>query len=48
MAFVGILEQIISRKLPKEYEYHTVPAPWMVILLLKILAKLGAADQKYV
>ena len=43
---LSILDQVIGRKLPTEYEYHTVPSPWMTILLLRILGKLGAHDQR--
>ena len=41
-----ILSQIISHRLTVDYEYHSVPAPWMVVLLLKLLARLGAGDLK--
>mmetsp|Transcript_19162 Transcript_19162/g.16450 ORF Transcript_19162/g.16450 Transcript_19162/m.16450 type:complete len:218 (-) Transcript_19162:2140-2793(-) len=44
--FTGFLRQIIEHKLPREYDYHRMPAPWMQIKLLKILAFLGANDQK--
>lgn len=39
-----MLSQIISHHLTVDYEYHSVPAPWLVILLLKLLARLGAGD----
>jgi len=45
---VNILDQIVSRKLTAEYEYHTVPAPWLQILLLKILGKFGAGNKECV
>eukprot|EP00494_Astrolonche_serrata_P031224 UN31493 len=42
--FVSILKQIIEHRLPKDYDYHRMPAPWMQINLLQILSKLGHAD----
>ena len=38
--------QVIEMKLPRDFDYHKVPAPWIQIKLLKILAILGADDQK--
>eukprot|EP00040_Diaphanoeca_grandis_P011727 m.60127 g.60127 ORF g.60127 m.60127 type:complete len:1231 (-) comp22804_c1_seq1:183-3875(-) len=43
--FVSILKQVIERRLPKDFDYHKVPAPWMQVKLLKILALLGEDDQ---
>jgi len=43
-SFVSILKQIIEHRLPKDYDYHRMPAPWMQINLLQILGKLGHAD----
>ena len=40
-SFVSILKQIVEHRLPKQYDYHRVPAPFMQVKLLKILAKLG-------
>jgi len=42
----NILSQVLSHHLTVDYEYHSVPAPWLVILLLKLLARLGAGDLK--
>eukprot|EP00035_Acanthoeca_spectabilis_P034808 m.31001 g.31001 ORF g.31001 m.31001 type:complete len:1232 (-) comp6877_c0_seq1:65-3760(-) len=44
-SFVSILKQIIERRLPRDFDYHKVPAPWMQIKLLKLLALLGKDDQ---
>ena len=44
-SYVSILKQITEHRLPKDYDYHRMPAPWIQIKLLKILAILGAADQ---
>jgi len=46
-SLVSILKQIIERRLPIDFEYHKVPAPWLQIKILKILALLGVDDQKY-
>ena len=43
--FVSILKQVIERRLPKDFDYHKVPAPWMQVKLLKIMSLLGADDQ---
>lgn len=45
-SFASILKQVIEHKLPREYDYHRVPAPWIQIKLLQILALLGRDDQK--
>ncbi|XP_003382933.2 PREDICTED: AP-4 complex subunit epsilon-like [Amphimedon queenslandica] len=45
-AFKSILSQIISRRLPQTFEYHSVPAPWIQIRILRILAILGTDDAK--
>ena len=44
-SFVAILKQVIDRRLPRDFDYHRVPAPWMQIKLLKIMSLLGANDQ---
>ena len=37
-ALLGLLEQILSRQLAREYDHHGVPAPWLTIHALKLLA----------
>ncbi|TNN87067.1 AP-4 complex subunit epsilon-1 [Liparis tanakae] len=44
-SFVTILKQVVGGKLPMDFNYHSVPAPWMQIQLLRILAILGRNDQ---
>ncbi len=45
-SFVSILKQIVDHRLPRDYDYHRVPAPWVQIHLLRILARLGHSDQR--
>ena len=44
-SFVSILKQITEHRLPRDFDYHRIPAPWVQMKLLRILALLGAADQ---
>lgn len=43
-SLVSILKQIADHRLPSEYDYHRVPAPWMQLKLVRILGILGQAD----
>lgn len=45
-SYISILKQIVEHRLPREFDYHRVPAPWIQIKLLAILGDLGHADQK--
>ncbi|XP_031405669.1 AP-4 complex subunit epsilon [Punica granatum] len=45
VSFVSILKQVTERRLPKSYDYHQMPAPFIQIKLLKILALLGNGDK---
>ncbi|KJE92386.1 epsilon-adaptin [Capsaspora owczarzaki ATCC 30864] len=45
-SFVSILKQTIEHRLGREYDYHSMPAPWIQIPLLQILASLGIDDQR--
>lgn len=47
-SFIHILTQIVDHKLPNEFDYHRVPAPWIQIYLLRILRVLGSSDPLYV
>ncbi|MCQ2818466.1 MAG: hypothetical protein MJ252_14455 [archaeon] len=42
---IVILKQIIEHKLPREYDYHRFPGPWIQVHLLEILSVLGKDDQ---
>ncbi len=44
-SFVSILKQIVEHRLPRDFDYHRMPAPWVQIRLLAILRTLCAADQ---
>lgn len=44
-SLVSILRQIIDHKLPMDYEYHKIPAPWIQMRLIKLLAVLGKDDK---
>ncbi|XP_031097335.1 AP-4 complex subunit epsilon-like [Ipomoea triloba] len=46
VSLVNILKQVAERRLPKSYDYHNMPAPFIQIKLLKILALLGSGDKK--
>ncbi|KAG9489346.1 hypothetical protein GDO78_005373 [Eleutherodactylus coqui] len=43
-SFVTILKQVVGGKLPVDFNYHSVPAPWLQIHLLRILRLLGKDD----
>ncbi|XP_063169951.1 AP-4 complex subunit epsilon-1 [Candoia aspera] len=45
-SFVTILKQVVGGKLPVDYNYHSVPAPWLQIQLLRILRLLGKDDPR--
>jgi len=45
-SFVSILKQVTEHRLSRDYDYHRIPAPWLQVKLLQILATLGHADQK--
>lgn len=45
--FLNILQQILKRKLPPDYDYHSIPNPWMQISLLRLLTLLGADDKNF-
>ena len=40
-ALVGILTQILERRLPRSYDYHRVPAPFLQLHLVRVLCLLA-------
>lgn len=44
-SLVSILKQIIEHRLPSEYDYHRLPAPWLQMKIVRILAVLGKGDK---
>jgi len=44
--YVSILKQITEHRLPREFDHHRMPAPWIQIKLLQLLATLGSNDKQ--
>ena len=44
-SLVSIQKQIIEQRLPRDYDYHNIPAPWVQIKLIRLLSRLGYGDQ---
>eukprot|EP00921_Rhytidocystis_pertsovi_P003025 GHVQ01005038.1.p1 GENE.GHVQ01005038.1~~GHVQ01005038.1.p1 ORF type:complete len:859 (-),score=114.24 GHVQ01005038.1:1882-4458(-) len=45
-SLVSILKQICEHRLPGDYDYHRMPAPWLQVKLLSLLSTLGSADKR--
>ena len=43
-SLISILKQVCERRLPNEFDYHKIPAPWIQMKIVRILAVLGAND----
>lgn len=43
-SLISILKQVIEHRLPSDYDYHRVPAPWIQMKLIRILAIVGKND----
>merc|ERR1719174_3672580 len=43
-SLVSILKQIIEHRLPTDFDYHRVPAPWMQMKIIRIIATLCKND----
>jgi AP-4 complex subunit epsilon-1 len=44
-SLVSILKQITEHRLPRDFDYHRMPAPWVQLRLLRVLSLLGHGDQ---
>ena len=44
-SLVSILKQIIEHRLPADYDYHRIPAPWLQMKVIRILTALGTGDK---
>jgi len=45
-SLISILKQICERRLPSEYDYHRIPAPWMQMKIVRILSVIGKNDSQ--
>lgn len=45
-SLVSILKQICERRLPSEYDYHRIPAPWIQMKIVRILSVVGKNDSQ--
>jgi len=43
-SLISILKQICEHRLPSDFDYHRVPAPWIQMKIIRILAILGKKD----
>ena len=46
LGFVNLQTMILEGKIAKDYDYRGVASPWIQMKLLRILALLGADNQK--
>jgi AP-4 complex subunit epsilon-1 len=45
-SLVSILKQILEHRLPTDYDYHRMPAPWMQMKIIRVLSIVGKGDQE--
>jgi len=43
-SLISILKQVIEHRLPTDFDYHRVPAPWIQMKIVRILSVLGKSD----
>ncbi len=43
-SLISILKQVIEHRLPSDFEYHRIPAPWIQMKIVRILSALGKND----
>ena len=41
-----ILKQVTDHRLPRDYDYHRMPAPWIQAQILECMAHLGQDDEE--
>jgi len=44
--FSQILRQIVDHRLARDYDYHRMPAPWVQMNLMQIMANLAKGDKE--
>ena len=44
-SLVSILKQVIEHRLPSDFDYHRIPAPWLQMKLVRILSLVGKGDK---
>lgn len=46
-SFVSILKQLVDHRLPREFDYHRIPAPWIQVLLRLALCLVSASNHPF-
>ena len=45
-SLVSILKQVVEHRLPSDFDYHRIPAPWLQMKLVRILSLVGKGDKE--